>query len=92
MNFTLLRTVINFDQKGDPPNGFEVIQWQWNVPGQPFKKIASYNSLQGRLDVNEKIITWHTENNTVSSISRDFHGCPVLDSPFHLRGLPPVVE
>ncbi|CAI5782998.1 taste receptor type 1 member 2 [Podarcis lilfordi] len=64
VNFTLLRTMINFDQKGDPPNGFEVIQWQWNVPGQPFKKIASYNSLQGRLDVNEKIITWHTANNT----------------------------
>nr|XP_034974726.1 taste receptor type 1 member 2 [Zootoca vivipara] len=64
VNFTLLKTVINFDQKGDPPNGFEVIQWQWNIPGKPFKKIASYNSLQGRLDINEKIITWHTANNT----------------------------
>ncbi|XP_053137179.1 taste receptor type 1 member 2 [Hemicordylus capensis] len=64
VNFTLLDTTINFDEKGDPPNGFEVIQWQWDVPGLPFKKIATYNSLLGQLHVYDKEIVWRTENNT----------------------------
>ncbi|XP_054857727.1 taste receptor type 1 member 2 [Eublepharis macularius] len=64
VNFSLLNTTINFDEKGDPPNGFEVIQWQWDVPDRPFKKIAHYESLQKELNIFFKDITWHTTNNT----------------------------
>ncbi|XP_063001275.1 taste receptor type 1 member 2 [Elgaria multicarinata webbii] len=65
VNFTLLNITFNFDEKGDPPNGFEVIQWQWSVPGKPFKRVASYSSLQQKLHVYLESIVWHTVNNTV---------------------------
>ncbi|XP_061457154.1 delta-1-pyrroline-5-carboxylate dehydrogenase, mitochondrial isoform X3 [Rhineura floridana] len=60
VNFSLLNTAINFDFHGDPPNSFEVIQWQWDVPGKPFKKIASYNAWQKKLYVQADSITWNT--------------------------------
>ncbi|XP_060115219.1 taste receptor type 1 member 2 [Heteronotia binoei] len=67
VKFSLLNTPISFDNKGDPPVGFEVIQWQWDVPSRPFKQIAAYDSLQEELTVFTQAITWHTNNNTVPS-------------------------
>lgn len=65
VNFTLLNTTINFNEMGDPPNGFEVVQWHWGVPDEPFRRIATYDSLAGKLHVSEKNIAWHTPDNTV---------------------------
>ncbi|XP_077167619.1 taste receptor type 1 member 2 [Paroedura picta] len=64
VQFSLLNTPISFDEKGDPPAGFEVIQWQWDVPGRPFKPMATYDALRGELHVSTEAITWHTPNNT----------------------------
>ncbi|XP_042333912.1 taste receptor type 1 member 2 [Sceloporus undulatus] len=64
VNFTLLNTTICFDDKGDPPNGFELVQWQWGTPEKPFKTIASYQSPEEDLQVYDENIIWHTENST----------------------------
>lgn len=72
VNFTLLNVAVDFDEKGDPPNGFEVVQWLWDVPEKPFRRIASYSEPE-ELHVEGESIVWHTENNTVSSSSRT--GC-----------------
>lgn len=65
VNFTLLNTTINFDKKGDPPNGFEVVQWRWDLPGKPFQRVATYDSLEDRLSVRAGSIAWQTPNSTV---------------------------
>ncbi|XP_015268046.1 PREDICTED: taste receptor type 1 member 2 [Gekko japonicus] len=64
VKFTLRSTTIRFDKNGDPPSGFEVIQWQWGTPGFPFKQIAAYDPVKKELDVFTGAITWHTPNNT----------------------------
>nr|XP_060614748.1 taste receptor type 1 member 2 [Anolis sagrei ordinatus] len=64
VNFTLLNNVIQFDEKGDPPNGFEIVQWQWDIPGKPFRRVAKYKSPQEELLVYMENIIWHTENST----------------------------
>nr|XP_056721029.1 taste receptor type 1 member 2 [Euleptes europaea] len=63
VDFSLLNNTVTFDEKGDPPTGFEVIQWQWDVPDRPFKRIASYDSLREQLNIFVEDITWHTTNN-----------------------------
>ncbi|XP_007436306.1 taste receptor type 1 member 2 [Python bivittatus] len=64
VNFTLLNTTINFDKKGDPPNGFEVVQWRWDLPGKPFERVATYDSLEDKLSVLAGSIAWQTPDNT----------------------------
>nr|XP_020637632.1 taste receptor type 1 member 2 [Pogona vitticeps] len=64
VRFSLLNITINFDEKGDPPNGFEVLEWLWDTPGKPFQRIASYSELN-ELHIDAESILWHTENNTV---------------------------
>ncbi|KAJ7306599.1 hypothetical protein JRQ81_009986 [Phrynocephalus forsythii] len=64
VSFVLLNNTVNFDEKGDPPNGFEVVQWLWDIPEEPFRRIASCNE-RGELQVETEIIVWHTGNNTV---------------------------
>ncbi|XP_006115160.2 taste receptor type 1 member 2 [Pelodiscus sinensis] len=65
VNFSLLEKRINFGEKGDTPNGFEIIQWQWDQPNSPFKKIASYSTKNRQMQFVTSNISWHTPNNTV---------------------------
>uniref|UniRef100_A0A8C8S7J8 Taste receptor type 1 member 2 n=1 Tax=Pelusios castaneus TaxID=367368 RepID=A0A8C8S7J8_9SAUR len=65
VDFTLLNKRINFRENGDTPNSFEIIQWQWNQPYCPFKKIASYSAKRQKLLFNPHDISWHTPNNMV---------------------------
>lgn len=65
VNFTLRNTPINFNEKGDPPNGFEVVQWRWDDPDQPFRGVATYDAPSRQLRVHEQNIVWHTPDDTV---------------------------
>ncbi|XP_074874070.1 taste receptor type 1 member 2 [Carettochelys insculpta] len=65
VNFSLLDRKISFGRRGDLPNSFEIIQWQWDQPNYPFMKIASYSTRNERLHFLKLNISWHTPNNTV---------------------------
>ncbi|XP_067422765.1 taste receptor type 1 member 2 [Emydura macquarii macquarii] len=65
VNFSLLNRRIAFREKGNTPNSFEIIQWQWDQPHYPFKKIASYSAKGQKLLFITHNISWHTPNNTV---------------------------
>uniref|UniRef100_A0A452J1C0 Taste receptor type 1 member 2 n=1 Tax=Gopherus agassizii TaxID=38772 RepID=A0A452J1C0_9SAUR len=64
VNFSLLNERINFRERGTIPNSFEIIQWKWDQPNNPFQKIASY-SRNKKLLFTIQNISWHTPNNTV---------------------------
>ncbi|XP_039365499.1 taste receptor type 1 member 2 [Mauremys reevesii] len=65
VDFSLLNTKINFRQRDDTPNSFEIIQWKWDQPNNPFQKIASYSAKNQKLLFTTQNISWHTPNNTV---------------------------
>ncbi|XP_053865505.1 taste receptor type 1 member 2 [Malaclemys terrapin pileata] len=65
VDFSLLDKRINFREKGDTPNSFEIIQWKWDQPNHPFQKIASYSTKNQKLLITTQNISWHTPNNTV---------------------------
>ncbi|XP_074158664.1 taste receptor type 1 member 2 [Sminthopsis crassicaudata] len=64
VDFTLLGQRIYFDKNGDLPMGLEIIQWQWDVDHNPFKKIAFYNPAQQYLSNVATNISWNTPNNS----------------------------
>lgn len=45
----------------------EVIQWLWDLKQNPFQSVASYYPLKRKLKC-IRDISWHTPNNTVSSL------------------------
>ncbi|XP_073173169.1 taste receptor type 1 member 2 [Lepidochelys kempii] len=65
VDFSLLEKRINFREKGDTPNSFEIIQWKWDQPSNPFQKITSYSTKNQKLLFITQNISWHTPNNTV---------------------------
>lgn len=68
VDFSLLEKRINFREKGDTPNSFEIIQWKWDQSSNPFQKIASYSTKNQKLLFITQNISWHTPNNTASSL------------------------
>uniref|UniRef100_A0A8C0H7L4 Taste receptor type 1 member 2 n=1 Tax=Chelonoidis abingdonii TaxID=106734 RepID=A0A8C0H7L4_CHEAB len=65
VNFSLLNKRISFRERGNTPNSFEIIQWNWDQPNNPFQKIASYSTKNQTLLFTIQNISWHTPNNTV---------------------------
>uniref|UniRef100_A0A8C3S7B9 Taste receptor type 1 member 2 n=1 Tax=Chelydra serpentina TaxID=8475 RepID=A0A8C3S7B9_CHESE len=65
VDFSLLDKRITLRGKGDTPNSFEIIQWKWDQPNNPFQKIASYSTKDQKLLFLTQNISWHTPDNTV---------------------------
>lgn len=77
VDFSLLDNKIRFDENGDPPNSFVIVQWRWDEDNHPFKKIAYYSTMHQKLLFGTDNISWHTPGNEASALH------PILTS----RGL-----
>ncbi|XP_059572477.1 taste receptor type 1 member 2 [Alligator mississippiensis] len=65
VDFSLLDNKIRFDENGDPPNSFVIVQWRWDEDNHPFKKIAYYSTMHQKLLFGTDNISWHTPGNEV---------------------------
>ena len=58
-----------FDENGDPPGRYEIINWQRDSTGEvQFKSIGSFDSREPsnmQLQLNMSSINWNNENNQV---------------------------
>uniref|UniRef100_A0A4W3HC86 G-protein coupled receptors family 3 profile domain-containing protein n=1 Tax=Callorhinchus milii TaxID=7868 RepID=A0A4W3HC86_CALMI len=67
VNFTLNGHDIYFTPNGDPPTGYDIVNWHWNGKDQEpeFRKIGEYRALWKELDINVSQIQWNTPGNQV---------------------------
>ncbi|XP_025068921.1 taste receptor type 1 member 2 isoform X4 [Alligator sinensis] len=65
VDFSLLDNKIQFDENGDPPNSFVIVQWRWDQDNHLFKKIAYYSTKHQKLLFGTDNISWHTPGNEV---------------------------
>ncbi|XP_042199718.1 taste receptor type 1 member 3 [Callorhinchus milii] len=65
VNFTLNGHDIYFTPNGDPPTGYDIVNWHWNGKDQEpeFRKIGEYRALWKELDINVSQIQWNTPGN-----------------------------
>ncbi|XP_020380060.2 taste receptor type 1 member 3-like [Rhincodon typus] len=67
VNFTLHSRAIFFDKYGNPPTGYDIINWQWRSGNQipEFKMIGEYRAQHEELRINTSLIQWNTPQNKI---------------------------
>ncbi|XP_041062917.1 taste receptor type 1 member 1-like [Carcharodon carcharias] len=65
VNFTLHSRTIFFDKNGNPPTGYDIINWQWKSGNSTpeFKLIGEYRAQDKKLLINASLINWNTLQN-----------------------------
>ncbi|XP_059807601.1 extracellular calcium-sensing receptor-like [Hypanus sabinus] len=67
VNFTLHNQAIFFDEEGNPPTGYDIINWQWKggnlIP--EFRVIGEYRAQDKELIINASLIDWNTLQNKI---------------------------
>ncbi|XP_062888934.1 extracellular calcium-sensing receptor-like [Mobula hypostoma] len=67
VNFTLHNRVISFDEEGNPPTGYDIINWKWKgenlIP--EFRVIGEYRAQDKELLINASLIDWNTLQNKI---------------------------
>ncbi|XP_078095870.1 taste receptor type 1 member 3-like [Mustelus asterias] len=67
VNFTLHSRAIFFDKFGNPPTGYDIINWQWKSgnPVPEFRLIGEYRTQYKELLINTSLIKWSNFRNKV---------------------------
>ncbi|XP_051894956.1 taste receptor type 1 member 3-like [Pristis pectinata] len=67
VNFTLHNRAIFFDEEGNPPTGYDIINWQWKGrnPIPEFRVIGEYRAQDKDLLINASLIDWKTPQNKI---------------------------
>ncbi|XP_078415310.1 taste receptor type 1 member 3-like [Cetorhinus maximus] len=65
VNFTLHSRAIFFDKNGNPPTGYDIINWQWKSENSTpeFRLIGEYRAQDKKLLINASLINWNTLQN-----------------------------
>ncbi|KAM4703132.1 taste receptor type 1 member 1 [Rhinophrynus dorsalis] len=64
VNFSLYNQTINFDDKGDPAIGYDIVMWDWSGDNPIVNVIGSFSQNPRRLELS-KVLLWHTQDNSV---------------------------
>ncbi|XP_069771672.1 taste receptor type 1 member 3-like [Narcine bancroftii] len=67
VNFTLHHRHIFFDKEGNPPTGYDIINWQWKGRHSfpEFRVIGEYRAQDKELLINPFLIDWNTQQNKI---------------------------
>ncbi|XP_038630016.1 taste receptor type 1 member 3-like [Scyliorhinus canicula] len=67
VNFTLHSTAIFFDKHGNPPTGYDILNWQWKSgnPTPEFRLVGEYRAQRKELLINTSLIKWNTLQNKI---------------------------
>ena len=55
-------THLQFDSKGNPNVGYDIIEWDWNASTLDFVVVGSFKE---KLSINKTLLKWHTANSEV---------------------------
>ncbi|KAF3856161.1 hypothetical protein F7725_016884 [Dissostichus mawsoni] len=55
-------THLQFDSKGNPNVGYDIIEWVWNASTLDFVAVGSFKE---KLSINKTLLKWHTANSEV---------------------------
>uniref|UniRef100_H3BHP4 G-protein coupled receptors family 3 profile domain-containing protein n=1 Tax=Latimeria chalumnae TaxID=7897 RepID=H3BHP4_LATCH len=65
VNFSLHDKLINFDERGEVPTGYDVVLWNWTTGEPSFDTIGEYSARLKSINIHSGLIDWHTEGNTI---------------------------
>ncbi|NXG85365.1 TS1R1 protein, partial [Stercorarius parasiticus] len=62
VNFTLYKSHISFDAKGDIRKGYNIISWNWSGPSWSFNVVGTFSVNPDTLSIDQGKILWHTKD------------------------------
>ncbi|XP_028307744.1 taste receptor type 1 member 1 [Gouania willdenowi] len=68
VHFFVENTSVYFDEKGDPPSGYDIISWVWRGKAWSFNTVGSFSPLPVSLTVDADQIEWHSPGQVPVSI------------------------
>lgn len=63
VRFSLGNTSVYFDAQGDPPTGYDIINWVWRGTDWSIRHIGSFSPDPVALIIDPDLIEWHDVGN-----------------------------